>query len=924
MRSEESDRDATSPNGTPSEPTPPTTDAAGPSSDEDPLLDLLERWEVRYRRGEDATPESLGAVPGLRETLRVLIENQKRLYAHLDLPMRPGDESPAGGQELPAFPGHEILAEIGRGGMGVVYKGRDSKLGRIVAIKTIPDGQFASPEQRERFQAEARAVARLRHPNIIAIHAIGEHDKQPYLSLEFAEGGSLAQRLAARPMAPREAAELVETLARAVHAAHQAGVIHRDLKPSNVLLTAEGVPKVSDFGLAKLLDAGSERTASGQVMGSPSYMSPEQAEGHSSRVGPTADIYAMGAILYQALTGRPPFLGESALETLKLVVSSDVVAPRLLRPDIPRDLETICLKCLEKEPSRRYAAALDLADDIRRYLDGRPIVARPVGPIGRFWRWGRRNPRVAGLSAAVFASLLLGIAASTVLAVRAMRAEAATREQRNRAQTAADRFKAVNDFLRNDLLGQASVEKQAVLGSQTDPDLKVRTALDRAAEKIGERFASLPLVEASVRQTIGDSYYELGLIAQARPHLERALELHLEFLGAEDPDTFSAMHSLGAVLRDAGKLDEARRYLVQARDGLRRTKGLDDIETMTAMVDLAELSMLVKQGDSATLLSQTAEWFLQTRLIANPETLRAVESVASLLVRNKQSAEAERLVEAVLDRLRAEVGDENPSSLIATRALASIYTATARPVDAERLWRKALSGQRKALGDKHPETLGTTVLFGQFLMSQNREAEAEDLFLKALRIGREALDRNHMATAVALGYLAGIHVSKGELKKAEGYLIETAEITRIRFGPDHGLTAGAEASVAVLLLFESDYAGAEAYLRDCCTFWVRNHADHEDRWRSELRLGICLLAQKKVPEAQSRLLAFYTAMNPRAGRVSVATPQDLGWLIWRITQLRDEKGGPWNDPALSRLRVDAGLQAIVRDLQFPEDPFAPP
>jgi tetratricopeptide (TPR) repeat protein len=384
------------------------------------------------------------------------------------------------------------------------------------------------------------------------------------------------------------------------------------------------------------------------------------------------------------------------------------------------------------------------------------------------------------------------------------------------------------------------------------------------------------------------------------------------------------MHSLGALLRDAGKLDEALRYLVQARDGLRRTKDLDDIETMTAMVDLAELSMLLKQEDSATLLSQTAEWFLQTRLIANPETLRAVESVASLLVRNKQSAEAERLVEAVLDRLRAEVGDENPSSLIATRTLASIYTATARPVDAERLWRKALSGQRTALGAKHPETLGTTVLFGEFLMSQGREAEAEDLFLKALRTGREALDRNHMATAVALGYLAGIHVSKGELKKAESYLIETAEITRIRFGPDHGLTVGADSSVAILLLFEADYARAEDYLRDCCAFWVRNHADHEDRWRSELRLGLCLLAQKKLPEAQSRLLAFYAAMDPRAGRVSIATPQDLGWLIWRITQLRDEKGGPWNDPSLSRLRVDAGLQAIVQDLQFPEDPLAPP
>ena len=297
--------------------------------------------------------------------------------------------------------------------MGIVYKARDQKLGRIVAIKTIAEGRHATPDQLDRFQAEAHAIARLRHPNIIAIHAIGEHDDRPYLSLEFAEGGSLAQRLAEKPMAPREAAALVETLARAVHAAHQAGVIHRDLKPSNVLLTADGVPKVSDFGLAKLLDSDSGHTVTGQPIGTPSYMAPEQAEGHRKQVGPAADIYALGAILYQALTGRPPFLGESAMETLKLVTSTEVVAPHLLRPDVPRDLETICLKCLEKEPPKRYASAADLAEDLRRFLEDRPIMARPSGTVGRLRRWSRRNPRVAGLSATILATLVAGIVAST-------------------------------------------------------------------------------------------------------------------------------------------------------------------------------------------------------------------------------------------------------------------------------------------------------------------------------------------------------------------------------------------------------------------------------------------------------------------------------------------------------------------------------
>ncbi len=193
-------------------------------------------------------------------------------------------------------------------------------------------------------------------------------------------------------MAPRPAAALVETLARAVEVAHRAGVVHRDLKPGNVLLTAEGVPKVGDFGLAKLMDSDSALTCSGQVMGTPSYMAPEQAEGHSSRVGPPADVYALGAILYQSLTGRPPFLGHSALETIRLAATTDAVPPTRLRPEVSRDLETVCLKCLEKDPGRRYESAAGLADDLRRFLDGRPILARPVGQVGRMLRWAGRNP----------------------------------------------------------------------------------------------------------------------------------------------------------------------------------------------------------------------------------------------------------------------------------------------------------------------------------------------------------------------------------------------------------------------------------------------------------------------------------------------------------------------------------------------------
>ena len=242
--------------------------------------------------------------------------------------------------------------------MGIVYKALDRRLNRVVAIKTVSEAAFTAPVQLRRFLAEAEVIARLKHPNIIPIYAVGEQQGRPYFSLEFAEGGNLSERLAKGPITSRQAAALVEIAgARASRAAHAAGIIHRDLKPSNVLLAGDGTPKIGDFGLAKLLDDDSARTLSGEVLGTPSYMAPEQAEGRSRDVGPAADIYALGAILYQALTGRPPFLGASAIETIKLAVSTEPVPPRRLRPDVPRDLETITLKCLEKDPTGRYADA---------------------------------------------------------------------------------------------------------------------------------------------------------------------------------------------------------------------------------------------------------------------------------------------------------------------------------------------------------------------------------------------------------------------------------------------------------------------------------------------------------------------------------------------------------------------------------------
>jgi WD40 repeat protein len=334
----------------------------------------------------------------------------------------------------PAVEGYEILGVLGRGGMGVVYKARQLALKRIVALKMILAGGHAGPEQRARFRGEAEAVARLQHPHIVQIHEIGEADGCAFISLEHLEGGTLTQKLRGLPQPPAEAAGLVRTLAQALHHAHERGVVHRDLKPGNVLLAADGTPRITDFGLARLVEAGPGLTATGAILGTPSYMAPEQAEG-KKEVGAAADVYALGAILYECLTGRPPFLAATALETVQQVLTQEPVPPRRLQPGTPRDLEVICLHCLRKEPGRRYGTAGHLAEDLRRFEAGEPIVARPTGLLERTRKWVKRRPALASLLA-VSAAALLALLGGGVYFTSELQAERDTAQwERDQAQT---------------------------------------------------------------------------------------------------------------------------------------------------------------------------------------------------------------------------------------------------------------------------------------------------------------------------------------------------------------------------------------------------------------------------------------------------------------------------------------------------------
>jgi len=347
-------------------------------------------------------------------------------------------------QAWPQVRGYELLSVIGVGGMGIVYKARQCDLNRVVALKMIRVPELDDAVTRERFQTEAEAVAKLQHPNIIQVFEVGAVESSagddhlsPFISLEYVDGGSLEQRTST-PQSPQYAARMIETLARATHAAHSVGVVHRDLKPANVLLTATGEPKIADFGIAKQIDGCDANrrnvTQAGTVVGTPEYMAPEQID--SSAVAPAIDIYALGVILYELLTARLPFTADNPLRTLELVIEREPMSPRLLQPDLPRDLETICLKCLQKSPDRRYESAEALADDLARWLDGKPIHARPIGRVERSARWVRRNPAIAALS---FLVVVIGVMGLSGVLTKWRDAESNAAAAENSARIAGER-----------------------------------------------------------------------------------------------------------------------------------------------------------------------------------------------------------------------------------------------------------------------------------------------------------------------------------------------------------------------------------------------------------------------------------------------------------------------------------------------------
>jgi serine/threonine protein kinase len=533
-----------------------------------------------------------------------------------------------------AAAGYEILEELGRGGMGVVYKARQTALKRIVALKMVLAGMHAGPDELKRFRREAEAIARIQHPNIVQIYEVGTQEELPFFSMEYVDGGSLADQLDGNAWGARKAGALLHALARAVHAAHQQNIIHRDLKPANILMTANGVPKITDFGLVKQLDDGrTAHTRTGAILGTPSYMAPEQAGG-TKEIGPTADVYGLGAILYELLTGRPPFQAGTHLDTILLVISEEPVPPSRLRPNVDRDLETICLKCLQKDPEKRYPSAAALANDLRRFRVGDLIRARQARPWERALVWMKRRPLTMSVAGVVSAAVLvLGIV------VLGLRVHFADEEQDLR-----------NQFAEKQQELQASADREQSLRAELDQARNSAHEIERNFERARKDITASSDEVARLKQEIDQgrdrekklrekaSEYAIHLnneswkIVRNPGKQPEDYELALswsELAEGFDPGNHNYLNTVGVGLYRVGKYAEAREKLLQSERINSAASGRPLVENLAFLAMSAQ--KLGKKAEAVSYLEKLRDKFDDKAWIANLEAEALLKEAEALI-----------------------------------------------------------------------------------------------------------------------------------------------------------------------------------------------------------------------------------------------------------------------------------------------------
>ena len=761
------------------------------------------------------------------------------------------------GSSLAAVPAtigaYRILGVLGEGGMGTVYRAEQQNPQRLVALKVIRAG-VATGDHLRRFEQEGEMLGRLQHPGIARIYeagtAKGDAGTHPYFAMEFIEGLPLVEYATRHELTMQVRLDLMARICDAVGHAHERGIIHRDLKPSNIMVDEFGQPKILDFGVARVTDSDTQATRQtdmGQLIGTLAYMSPEQVLADPQALDTRSDVYALGVVLYELLAGKPPYQIERRPlhEVVQIIREEDPTPLSSINRRYRGDVETIVAKALEKDKTRRYASAADLGADIRRHLVHEPIVARPPSTSYQLQKFARRHKAIVIGTAAVFLVLVGGIIATSREAVAARRAELT-------AEREAASAKAVIEFLQNDLLAQASARNQSGSGARPDPDLKVRTALERAAARISGKFDSQPEIESAIRETIGKTFANLAEYAASQSQLERALELQRRVWGPEHPKTLNTQNYLGRTLWHQGKHREAEAILAPALEIERRVLGPEHLDTLYCM-----------------------------------------NSLANAYRSQNKDAQAEPLYRQTLDIRRRVLGERHPDTLISMNNLANVYWSAGNYAEAETLYRQALEVQRATLGPEHPDTLLSMGNLAGTYVEERKYREAEALFKQTLDSSRRILGPEHTNTLAFLADFASAYERQGQYALAETYFAQVLAGRKRAGGSEDPIDIQlAAADLALVYISQGKFAQSEPLARENLAFAERALPDRWQRFRAASLLGASLAGQRKFAEAEPLLLEGYNGMLARKERMWAPNWYHLDRARAWLAELYEASGQP--------------------------------
>ena len=669
---------------------------------------------------------------------------------------------------------------------------------------------LASPELVRRFAQESQVLGRLQHPGIAHIYEAGTATTiggtQPYFAMELVRGEPLLAYADAHRLSVRQRLDLTAQICDAVDHAHQRGIIHRDLKPGNILVDESGQPKVLDFGVARVTDSdvqSTRHTDVGQLVGTLAYMSPEQVLADPLEVDTRSDVYALGVVLYELLTRRLPYTTTGKLHDVARTIQEEPPTPLgTIDHQYRGDIETIVATALEKDRTRRYGSVAALAADIRRYLRDEPIVARPPTALYQVRKFAKRHkPLVAGV-AAVFLALVAGVIVSTWQAARALRAERVAEQEAAKAT-------AISDFLQRDLLAQASAWGQATPERKPNPDLTVRAALDRAAANIASKFARQPLVEASIRHTIGKTYKDLGLYKEARIQLELASEL-MRRVDQEGPEALEILSRLAELDVSQGRFAQAEAGAAKVLDVRRRQLGHEHPDTLTSMTLVAYAFYAQrKSADAEPILSELLNAQRRVNGEENVHTLDTMHLLANVYVRQGKLALAEPLMVRALEVRRRVQGEEHPKTLVHVNDLGNIYVLAGKAAEAMALYSRLLEIQRRVFGEEHQNTLGNMYQLAVLHLGDGRYAEAEALLVVAVEVQRRVLGDEGPMTLATMNLLGRVHVEQGRYSEAEPVLKQVLAARSRIYGPENTATFATMKFLATLYRDKGDYAAAE-------------------------------------------------------------------------------------------------------------------